>query len=76
MRSPDIEQGIARLKSFLDDPEERGEDIHELYSELLEMCAGNDDSLSEVRTLGARIAELTRDGVLPRAFVRRGPTRQ
>ena len=52
MRSPEIEQGIVRLKGFLDDrPEERGEDIHELYSELLEMCAGDDDSLREVRQL-------------------------
>ncbi|MBT8493429.1 MAG: hypothetical protein KJO07_10265 [Deltaproteobacteria bacterium] len=76
MGSPDIEQGIARLKGFLDQPGEHGEDIHELYSELLEMCAGDQDRLREVRQLGGRIAELTEAGVLPRAFVRRGPTRE
>lgn len=49
--------------------------VRELYGELLEEYADDEPALARVQRVGARISELTNEARLPRAFVRRGPSR-
>jgi len=70
------EERLRELEALVQEPEASGPDeISELYSEVLELCAEDPERYQRARELGARIAELAQSEVLPRTFVRRGTTR-
>jgi hypothetical protein len=68
---------LARLRALLaGDLDDTGDEIREAYSELLDEHAGDRAALELIRPLGRRIEELEAAGALPRAFIRRGPSRE
>jgi hypothetical protein len=65
---------LARLRSLLVDAQD-GDELRELYSELLEDYSGDSSALDEIRGVGEEIQAAVDKGEVPRAMVRRGRTR-
>jgi hypothetical protein len=65
---------IASLRARIEAAED--DDVREPYSELLDEYHADPAALARIRLLGRRIDELTREGKLPRALVRRGSWRR
>jgi len=65
---------VARLRARIEATDD--DDVRERYSELLEEYGDDPAALARIRPLGRRIDELTREGRLPRALVRRGTWRR
>jgi hypothetical protein len=57
------------------DEDAAGDEVRELYSELLEEYASEPEALEKIRELGAEIDRAVASGRLPRALVRRGASR-
>jgi hypothetical protein len=69
---------LAWLRGALagsEDPDTDGDEVRELYSELLEEYAHEPKALERIRELGGEIERAVESGRLPRALVRRGASR-
>ncbi len=60
---------VSRLEFLLSAPEEHGEEVSEIYCELLD--SADDEWKEKVESLGIQIKELRALGLLPRIFVNR-----
>lgn len=56
--------------------EELGEEVRERYSELLDEHHDDPDALAQIREVGAIIAHLEHEGLLPQCLIRRGTSRR
>lgn len=72
-----LRYSLAWLRAAMEERRDEEDDtIRERYSELLEEFADSEDALTDIRNLGQMIKGAASRGQLPRALVRRGPTRE
>lgn len=72
----ELEDGADGADEDPDAAEELGEEVRERYSELLDEHRDDPEALAQIREVGAIIAHLERDGLLPQCLIRRGSSRR